>query len=184
MSAINDIAAERRRQIDAEGWSVEHDDDNSEGQMAAAAATYAWIASFDDARRAEASTNSRGGYINLLRYIWPRDWAIKWFKPTNPRRDLVKAGALIAAEIERLDRAAGTASTEPQWVRVDDFRGEPNTGPMAWWVNESGRIELDEVLLGDEGEVVGKGGCGASFCTHVRLALPHEIPAPPTTTRG
>jgi len=28
-----------------------------------------------------------------------------WFKPTDPRRDLVKAGALCIAEIERLDRA-------------------------------------------------------------------------------
>jgi hypothetical protein len=36
---------------------------------------------------------------------WP--WSQDWWKPTNPRRDLVKAGALIAAEIERLDRATG-----------------------------------------------------------------------------
>jgi hypothetical protein len=33
--------------------------------------------------------------------------ADEWWKPTNRRRDLVKAGALILAEIERLDRAAG-----------------------------------------------------------------------------
>ena len=32
-----------------------------------------------------------------------------WFKPTTPRRDLVKAGALIIAEIERLDRATPPA---------------------------------------------------------------------------
>jgi hypothetical protein len=37
-------------------------------------------------------------------YGWP--WDLKWWKPTTPRRDLVKAAALIVAEIERLDRAA------------------------------------------------------------------------------
>lgn len=35
-------------------------------------------------------------------YHWP--WSREWWKPKNPRRDLVKAGALIVAEIERLDR--------------------------------------------------------------------------------
>jgi len=39
---------------------------------------------------------------------WP--WAEKWWKPKNERRDLVKAAALILAEIERLDRAAGIAA--------------------------------------------------------------------------
>jgi hypothetical protein len=39
---------------------------------------------------------------------WPQDWE---FKPADPRRMLVKAGALILAEIERLDRAA-LAATE------------------------------------------------------------------------
>ena len=34
---------------------------------------------------------------------WP--WDAEWWKPTDRRRDLVKAGALILAEIERLDRA-------------------------------------------------------------------------------
>ncbi|MEB3421767.1 hypothetical protein VK682_24660 [Salipiger manganoxidans] len=42
--------------------------------------------------------------------LWP--WDRKWWKPTTPRRDLVKAGALIVAEIERLDRAALRAAQE------------------------------------------------------------------------
>lgn len=36
--------------------------------------------------------------------FWP--WQRKWWKPKDPRRDLVRAGALIIAEIERIDRAA------------------------------------------------------------------------------
>ena len=43
--------------------------------------------------------------------LWP--WPSLWWKPTNPRRDLVKAGALILAEIERLDRAAAKESSCP-----------------------------------------------------------------------
>lgn len=38
--------------------------------------------------------------------FWPAPWSRAWFKPTQPRRDLVKAGALTLAEIERIDRAA------------------------------------------------------------------------------
>lgn len=37
---------------------------------------------------------------------WPTTWAEDWWKPKNPRRDLVRAAALLIAEIERLDRAA------------------------------------------------------------------------------
>jgi hypothetical protein len=38
---------------------------------------------------------------------WP--WAPELWKPANARRDLVKAGALILAEIERLDRLTPNA---------------------------------------------------------------------------
>ena len=33
---------------------------------------------------------------------WP--WSDKWWKPKDKIRDLVRAGALIAAEIDRLQR--------------------------------------------------------------------------------
>lgn len=39
-------------------------------------------------------------------YNWPRSWSRAWWKPKNPRRDLVRAAALLIAEIERLDRRA------------------------------------------------------------------------------
>jgi len=41
--------------------------------------------------------------IDLMENLWP--WGKEWWKPSDRRRDLVKAGALIAAEIDRLDRA-------------------------------------------------------------------------------
>ena len=90
-----DIYDERRRQIDAEGWTPEHDDQHHNGSMARAAAAYAVHTSLSD-------EVYQSGHINPA--FWP--WAEKWWKPTNRRRDLVKAGALIIAEIERLDRLA------------------------------------------------------------------------------
>jgi len=97
MNVIDEIAAERRRQIEKEGWSVVHDDEYSEGEMADAAVSYAgqWTPDqmvYDDAG------NPR------YPLMWP--WSVDWWKPKGRRRDLIRAGALIVAEIERLDRAA------------------------------------------------------------------------------
>lgn len=47
---------------------------------------------------------------------WPFTWWLDWWKPTTYRRDLVKAGALILAEIERLDRREGVPSIDPSDV--------------------------------------------------------------------
>lgn len=92
------IAAERRRQIDAEGWTPEHDDQHEDGEMARAAACYA----LPDERR----QYGLGGYFDPMPKLWP--WDRQWWKPRNSDRvrELVKAGALIAAEIDRLQRLA------------------------------------------------------------------------------
>lgn len=92
--AIDDIAAERLRQVEAEGWSPDHDDKHTNCELATAAACYA-IGS---------PLLMLPGQDGKPLYIWP--WDLEWWKSTDPRRDLVKAGALIVAEIERLDRAA------------------------------------------------------------------------------
>lgn len=86
--AVLDVLAERRRQIEVEGWTPEHDDEHVAGELATAGASYALVAV---------------GYGLLALRAWP--WTAG-LKPTTPRRDLVKAGALILAEIERLDRMA------------------------------------------------------------------------------
>lgn len=85
------IAAERRRQVEVEGWTPEHDDAHDTGELADAAACYA------AARIAGQKPSSR----------WP--WSLDWWKPSpdNRVRDLVKAGALLVAEIDRLRRREG-----------------------------------------------------------------------------
>lgn len=89
--AASDVLAERQRQIEAEGWTPKHDDIHEGGEMAEAASCYAL--------HAHVPAESKAKYKPTY---WP--WACKWWKPGETRRDLVKAGALILAEIERLDR--------------------------------------------------------------------------------
>jgi hypothetical protein len=106
MSVIDDIAAERRRQVEVENWSEGHDNRHQRGEMADAAACYA---AGGMTFRAVRVTAARGRYKHdRLVDLWP--WASKWWKPKNKRRDLIRAGALIVAEIERLDRAAASAN--------------------------------------------------------------------------
>ncbi len=92
-----DVQAERKRQVEVEGWTPEHDDAHSHGQIARAAACYALAGS---------SAPNDGTAALLVSLAWP--WDEQWWKPTSARRDLVKACALGLAEIERLDRAAAS----------------------------------------------------------------------------
>lgn len=97
------IAAERLRQIEKERWSLSHDDSHRNGELAVAAACYAFPAEYREKRTPRARRPT----------WWP--WLAGWWKPTpNDRvRELVKAGALIAAEIDRLQRIASPEEPKP-----------------------------------------------------------------------
>ncbi|HAI4396475.1 TPA: ead/Ea22-like family protein [Escherichia coli] len=88
--AILDVVAERQRQQSVEGWTPEHDNAYQNSELADAAACYAIHA-------------HNQGFSTPAH--WP--WSPDWWKQSGARCDLVKAGALILAEIERIDRAAG-----------------------------------------------------------------------------
>ena len=88
--AILDVIAERQRQQSVEGWTPEHDNAYQNSELADAAACYAIHA-------------HNQGFSTPAH--WP--WSPDGWKQSGARRDLVKAGALILAEIERIDRAAG-----------------------------------------------------------------------------
>lgn len=96
--AVRAIAAERERQKQEEGWTLEHDDEHDEGELAAAAGCYCL-----EAARKQEPPSPFGSPAGPPR-LWP--WDSVWWKPMDSRRDLVRAGALIVAEIERLDRAS------------------------------------------------------------------------------
>lgn len=101
-AAAADVLAERQRQVTAEGWSSKHDDQYKNTELAFAASCYAFHA-------AAASWDLEDDGIPYDSHPVPKQWPWdpSWWKPTDARRDLVKAGALILAEIERIDRAAG-----------------------------------------------------------------------------
>ncbi|MDT9357156.1 ead/Ea22-like family protein [Escherichia coli] len=100
--AILDVIAERQRQQSVEGWTPAHDDKHDNNEMAFAASCYA----FHSAAASWDFEDDGTPYdIHQAPKNWP--WDSRWWKPTSPRRDLVKAGALIIAEIERIDRATG-----------------------------------------------------------------------------
>lgn len=119
--AAMDVVNERRRQVEVEGWTPEHDDEHEPGVLAEAAACYAhagFLAAYF-AHQGSLPEDQRGidmedvppphrwppfeGRDESLDLSWP--WAKGWWKPGGSRRMLVKAAALLLAEIERLDRA-------------------------------------------------------------------------------
>jgi hypothetical protein len=144
------IAAERRRQIESEGWTPEHDDEHVWGELMDAATAYIWVARWlqngaasrmgdkaddESANYEEVSTTPPAG--------WP--WDRSWWKPSpDPGRNLAKAGALIAAEIDRLHRrdvAASQHDTPPpvtadiarHW-RSRDWPGQQGSTPPPYYL--------------------------------------------------
>lgn len=101
MTGCELISAERWRQINEEGWTAEHDDEHCNGELARAGACYALPPMYRSKEIWSAP---------LLDLLWP--WDSEWWKPghEHPKahddriRDLAKAGALIAAEIDRIQR--------------------------------------------------------------------------------
>lgn len=118
-SGVELIAAERARQMQQEGWTPAHDDDHGDNELLRGAACYVWAA-----RQAALPLGERMSFWDVTypdqrgTRAWPVPswpWEACWWKPTTDSvRNLVKAGALIAAEIDRMQREhkAVVASTE------------------------------------------------------------------------
>lgn len=86
------ILIERYRQVAVEGWSLEHDAEHPAGTLTRAAECYA--------RAARLQLTAPGFDPAPAPDGWP--WAPEWWKPSeDPTRNLVKAGALLAAEVDR-----------------------------------------------------------------------------------
>ncbi len=97
--ALRDVANERDRQVAVLGYEPQHDDAQDDGSIAMVAAVYA----LPPANRLVQVDS--GGRV-VMNYLWPRSWSPSHYKPGERRDELVRAGALILAEIERLDRQA------------------------------------------------------------------------------
>jgi hypothetical protein len=127
--AETDVLVERRRQqlpepeeseevcdgVHGEAYTARWDDDtNGDGELAQAAMVYAYGATLTDYTRQIMLQQAHAGRPTFAGERWPASWDFAHYKPTTPRRDLVKAGALILAEIERLDRKVERDATEAQ----------------------------------------------------------------------
>lgn len=92
-SAAREVLTERIRQIMVEGYTEEQDDQYTTGQLADAASVYAaWARTW----------NLPYAQCTHTPALWP--WAPETWKPQSQRQMLIKSGALILAELERLDR--------------------------------------------------------------------------------
>lgn len=104
--AIKDVINERQRQINQEFYSTENDDEYEQNELLRAAVCYAE----NVVRRGWVFDSNFGPDVyqeEEVPDLWP--WDLDFWKPKNPRRDLVRAAALIIAEIERIDRSTGAS---------------------------------------------------------------------------
>lgn len=93
--ALLTFGRERARQVSVEGYDEGHDDGYRNGQLGKAAACYAIVASSPPDRDAFPAGHPPS--------LWP--WDPEHWKPKDPASDLVRAGALLVAELERRLRA-------------------------------------------------------------------------------
>ena len=104
------IAEERQRQIDVEGYNEQHDSQHDFRELVQAARTYIDAAILTT--KSKEMGNSDEASISwhkdnepfewkYLKLGWP--WKEESFKSTTSLQDLIKAGALIAAAIDRLE---------------------------------------------------------------------------------
>lgn len=109
MNGIELIAAERQRQIEAEGWTAAHDDCHRHNELAIAAACYALP---PQARDCYIFDDPADFAVPAKKIHLPKIWPFEdcWWKPSDRIRELVKAGAMIAAEIDRLQRCSPTSN--------------------------------------------------------------------------
>ncbi len=177
------IAAERRRQVRAEDWTPVHDDTHTRGELARAAACYALQ-----------HTTVSGRAIR-----WP--WDKSWWKPKNPIRDLTRAGALIAAEIDRLRRADPksdwkaaldaeeefSANVGHRTPRADTEGDRPHQGASMTepWAGDPRIKELEWVLNRAEEIIRDEYGKNAAYAfVEAWGQLPKELRTPIEPTRA
>lgn len=99
-SGVQLIEIERSRQINQLGYDVKHDELYNNYELAKAAIAYATPEMFREYPISRANGYKTEG---LKPKLWP--WDVSYWKPTpnDRKRELIKAGALIAAQIDRLN---------------------------------------------------------------------------------
>lgn len=111
-TGIERIADERRRQVEVCGWTPGHDAEHAEGALAQAAVCYVQYAAVQEALEARGNSPAACGWDPIAEFKWPFGWDAAWWRPSaDPARNMEKAGALIAAALDR--RILEIAGGEP-----------------------------------------------------------------------
>lgn len=129
-SGVELLAIERQRQYEVEGHTDEQDDAWTDGQLAAAAQCYL------------INRQIPPGMVPRTPHAWPFA-ADQWKPAKDPIRNLVKAGALIAAEIARLRRATKPKPGPCAYPECDD----PGESTGEGWGSVSVAAGQPHVLL-------------------------------------
>ncbi len=138
------ITAERIRQIQDEGFLPDHDDAHRNGELTQAAAAYAYP---EQEGVTMLFQDFRGGVL------FPASWDSSWWKPgtgaflAGRKRELEKAGALIAAEWDRLERLE---------EKLQSFDGKNNDSLS--WIDWYELLQEYSFVLGHGRELIT--GCG------------------------
>jgi hypothetical protein len=170
------IGKERNRQISDENCSEEHDDGHTDGSIAMAAACYA----IPPRMRVMEFTQPE---------LWP--WDVEDWKPlpSNRMRELIKAGALIVAELERIDRAEAAAAAEAD-LEAEGRRLETEVSEetMATVKEAHDRVAaMGEKLIGEEPTEKGRRGAIEHIKQVIQDAgppVPHDLSQPVTIGLG
>ena len=106
MTGYDLILQERKRQIEVEGFTSEHDDKYVNGELVVAARCYRGYAM----SKRLVDDESVLIHIKAVPDIWPLDFV--WWKPKDITTSLVKSGALYLAEADRVERLGRNSNAE------------------------------------------------------------------------
>jgi len=140
--AIIKAMEERLRQVSEEGFDTAHDDEHRDGEIAAAAASY--VISILPAD----TLGDNDLMIDLLDELWP--WGNCWWKPSDdPKRNIIKAMALLAAEYDRIERAEAAPEPEPETLYSTDDEWQSNKyDDLSELIADRERVAGDVVHMG------------------------------------
>ena len=105
------VIHERNRQVTEEGFHSEHDQQYINDELIKAAVCYASV----PVVRAEGGITEAEIVKEVPEGLWP--WMAEWWKPGTDMECLIKAGALIIAEIDRRLANGEQVPVKPEAVR-------------------------------------------------------------------
>ena len=137
LSGIQEITEERERQITQEGWTAKHDDQHNKEELIQAASAYLCHCKWS-------IYNKRIGNNHVPSF--PSEWPFEEsnFKPdpNDPIKTLKKAGALIAAEIDRLKRQKSNSTLPDPGSIVEELESRAESSESYTFPDPNSALDL------------------------------------------